>query len=121
MRRQAMHHDRIRLCDRQQTVVELIRTQHFYPSRLLLLLAHAGPDIGIEHIGAFDRHEGITQDLDGTTGSLGTVPRPINNSPIRLVSGRTGDADGHAHDGRAFQQRIRDIVAVADICNLSPL
>src|SRR5438094_2816149 len=44
--------------------------------------------------------------------------RQIHDPLVRLVAARASEADGHAHFGRSFDQRVGHVVAVSDVGQL---
>ena len=85
---------------------------------MLPLPPHADPDIGVHHVGLLDRHLGILADLDRPAGMLRLHTRQIHDPLVRLVAARASEADGHAHFGRSFDQRVGHVVAVSDVGQL---
>ncbi len=59
MGRQAMQHDGARIGRRQQRFIEAEACKGLLPLPLFLLLAHRGPDIGVQGVGATHAGHGI--------------------------------------------------------------
>ena len=90
--------------------------------RPLLLLAHARPHVGVEHVGALGGATGVVGHLHGPT-----PPHAVTEC-LQLgqlvagegVAGRSGEADLHALEQPALGQRTRHVVGVADVGQRAP-
>ena len=88
---------------------------------MLPLASHADPDIGIDDVRFLRRHIGIVPDLDDRSRFFSFDPGPIDDMLLRLIPRRTPEGDDHPHLRGRLDQRIRHIVAVADIRDLDSL
>ena len=93
-------------------MVDLVGGEDTAPRFGLVLLSHAGPDVGIDDVGAFDRLLGIAFDHQGNGGEPGREPRLEIGR--KLIARRRRQHEMDAEKGRGRRQRPGDVVAVAD-------
>src|SRR5688572_32350654 len=75
--------------------------------RGFLLLAHAGPNVGVDDVGALDRLARIRGEIE-----LGTDAHGLRaNRRARFVALWTGDSDLHAEEVRTEDPRVRHVEA----------
>src|SRR5262249_12886843 len=104
--RQAVHHQPRGTGGREEALVHLIVLERAAACRGLALLAHAGPDVGVEDVGAPDRRLDVVRDRDacarlGRDGRVGLVPARAGEDEVEPETG------GRIHPG------VRHVVAVA--------
>ena len=95
--------------------------QRFEADFTLSLLAHAGPYIGIEHIGALGSLEEILFNSNGAAGLRCVLLCQTQDFRIRLIALRTSADHIHANLSAGKHQRMCHVVAIADINQLAAL
>ena len=97
-----MKKDRIGLRLRQQIAVDLVAGEDSAPGLGFVFLAHAGPDVGINHVRPVDGRLGIVFDnqLDGR--KPGREPRLEGGR--EFVPWRRGQHEVDAEEGRCGRQ-----------------
>ena len=113
--RQAVHHDDVGGSEVHEFLVELEATEDELPFVRLVLLPHAGPHIGVQDVGAGRGLHRIVEHLDGSAGLRRDLDLPLHDLRDRTEAGRRGDPHMHAHLRAREEQRVRDVVAVADV------
>lgn len=83
--RQAVHDHDVRLRLLHQVAINLVGGKNFYSLCMLLLLAHAGPYIGVDNIGIFYRADGIVDNIDDRAAGGGIFPGQASNLGIGHV------------------------------------
>ena len=79
------------------------------------LLAHAGPDIGIDGVRATDRGQRIVSELDLGAGGRGNSERRRGDLRMRSVAFGGGNREFCAQAGCSQHQRVCHVVAITDI------
>src|SRR5260370_3851165 len=112
MSRKAVQEDRA-LRGIHKRLVDLVRREDLTPSRPLVLLAHRGPDVGIDGgrsvYGGDVVRDAHLRDAGSDTASA------VEGLLSRLVTRRSDDSQPEAEQCGRFDERRRDVVAVADI------
>ena len=108
---QAVQHDAIRFCQGHQRIIQAVAGKGLLANLLFSLLPHAGPDIGIDHVGSGDRNFRVGRQRD-LAGSLGHGP--LHDRGIRLVPLRAGQSQLEAENRRSLDPGVGHIVAIAD-------
>ena len=116
---QAVQNDCFRTCFVQQRLVNLIIMQCFETNLTLRFLAHAGPYIGIEHIGALSSLEEILLYGNAAAGLGSVLLRQTQDFRIRLIALRAGADHVHANLGAGKHQRVCHVIAIAYINQLT--
>ena len=93
--------------------------QCFETNLTLRFLAHAGPYIGIEHIGALGSLEEILLYGNAAAGLGSILLRQTQDFRIRLIALRAGADHVHAHLGAGKHQRVCHVIAIAYINQLT--
>ena len=129
IRRQAVHHERARFCQREQFIVDLVARELRLAELRLLLLAHAHPHIGVEHIRAARCFLEIVRDDEPSAPRVFKTTLPLlrtgkctrDGRRIRLKLRGRGDAQLKVELRRRPQPRTRDVArAVADESHHAP-
>src|SRR4051812_27341710 len=107
-----MEHDRAVGRARQQGLVEPVRREQLAARRRLgLVVAHAHPDVGVERVRALGRSGGVARGAGAVRGV----------ALVRPQLGRRRDDDLHPRQGAEQHQRVRHVVAVADVDEPHPV
>src|SRR5690349_15812353 len=97
MGRQTVHEDRAGLGAFHQGSVDDVSRKRLLADRLLLLLAHGGPDVSVNYIGSIDSLGGISdnahvrvrlralQDLRVGLIAFGTCKRQVKTKSVRRI------------------------------------
>ena len=112
VRGQAVHDQRLRGAF-QQLARDRIGAEGLASSLGLLLLAHRGPDVRVDGVGAHDARDGVMPQLDPRAGARGDVARPADDRGIRLDP-RAHPAHVEAQGRGGEQQRGTHVVAIPD-------
>ncbi len=115
---QAVHHDDVGLGLSDQGGVDLIRNEILQASLGSLLLPHAHPDVGVDHVGPAHGSGGIAPQLDFASALGRKSLAQIHHVVTKLVPLWRGQGHIHAHLGRGEQQRGGHVVAVAHVGQL---
>ena len=70
MRRQTMHHQRIRLGQFHQRLVDPVRSKLGFATRFIAFFAHRNPDVRVKHVGAARCLLQVFRANDATAGAL---------------------------------------------------
>ncbi len=118
---EAMHEDGAGAGLIEEGVVDLIIAEGVAAFDRFLLLAHAGPDVGIDGVGAIDGFGGVVGDEEGGSGDSGQAFRLPDDLGIWGVAGRAGEGEIHAEAGGGEHERLGHVVAIADEGELEAL
>src|SRR6059036_2073428 len=110
VRRQAVHHERRGLGEADQGVVDLVAAERLRPPLVLGLLTHAGPHVGVDHVGAGRRGARVLGDVDPAAEPA----RRGDHARVGLVPRWARDDDRGAEQRTEEHHGVADIVAVAD-------
>ncbi len=100
--------------------VTRVRSEGGLARRGFFLLPHAGPDVGVNRLRARDGFFWRAQDFDFAARLARDAPGFGDHGRIRLESCGRSDAKMSAQAGADGQQRVADIVAIADVGELQP-
>src|SRR5712692_5169001 len=114
---QAVHDEGLRRGEAKQGVIDLVALEGLEPLLALGLLPHADPDVGIEHVGALGRFARVRGDAYLATQSAASLEHLWGG----LITRRTGRPHPDPGQGGEEEQRVQDIVAVADPGELQTL
>ena len=117
--RQAVQNHSVRACHAQQFFVNLVIAKRFLTDALFGFLSHTCPNICIKNVCAFGGTEQIFINFNGAAGKCGIFLRGSYNFRVRLVAFRRCANHIHAYFGTGIHQRMRHIVAVANINQLT--
>ena len=115
VRRQAVHEDGVRRRASHERFVYLVGRENLVPLLLFVLVTHAGPGVGVDRVSAIYRLFGVVEDLDNRAGLLGEIAGIGHDLRVAFIACRRGDANLRAESGCGQQQRMRDVVAIADV------
>src|SRR6266851_1051884 len=118
VRRKAVHEHGVRRSKRHQPGIYLIRLEHGVAHFLLGFEAHASPRIGVDRHGAADSFARVSQEFDLGASFAGHALPVSKHLGSRRVVRRRGDAQMNPKTGRQTDQRVADVVAVADVSEL---
>jgi hypothetical protein len=110
VRRQAMHDDRVWPRGLHHVVTDLERPKHQRPSRVLDLLAHRRPHIGIDDVSVPRSSEGVGGHGHAATGFNGDPSRGLDYLWDWPVARWRANRDVHTSHRTSLEQRVRDIV-----------
>ena len=104
MRGQGMHDDGVGLGQRDERRIDAIGREDGAALLGLGLLAHARPDIGVEHIRACCRRLGVVHDGDAAARRARLALRLGDQRGVGLIARGGGDADVHPQLGGGLHQ-----------------
>jgi len=115
MRGQAVHEQGMRRRVLHESGVDLIRRKHARARVGFGFFSHAGPDVGVNSVGSGYGFAGVGVDVDGGSGFFGQSFGGFDNRFQRGMAGGRGDRNGRSQGRPGQQQRVRHVIAVADI------
>src|ERR1700676_2313767 len=115
MRGQAVHESRMRLGELHERGIRLVGSENRGPFRLFLFVSHARPGISINRIGSGNGFARVGQDAERSLGLVRNGLRHGDDYGIETVGLRRRDRNFRAHRGARQKQRVRHIVAVANV------
>ncbi len=110
-----MHEQRALVGAAHHVVVDLVGGEDAVAFLDLVFLAHAGPDVGVDGVGAVGGGVGIVADRHLRAAVLRRAHRLVDDARVGLVALRRADADVGAQLDRGVDQRVAGVVAVADV------
>ena len=114
MGRQAVHRQCVGPRGIEHGVVHLVAAEGVAALLRLGLLAHRGPGVGVDDVGAADHRVWIGPEGEPPAGGLGQLRRASHDALVGAVAVGVGEADLHAHGRADERERVVDVVAVAD-------
>ena len=121
MRGQAVHENSIRFGAGKQCGVDLIAPENITPLPCFGFLAHAGPYVGVNHVRSSSSFFRIVGDPTAAACLAGPPLGPRQRVHPGFVAGRGCNPNLGAQLCASEHERMRHVVAVADICNLQPV
>ena len=115
MRRQAVHDLDLRAGQLEQFPVDLVVPERRQAHVVLGLLAHARERVGVDDVGALDGGAHVVGELDAPAGLTGVLLCPRDDVHVGAVAGRGAGDHVHPGLGADLGERVRDVVAVADV------
>src|SRR5207245_2122775 len=82
---------------------------------LFVLLSHAGPRVGVNRVGSGDRGARVGEQVDAGARLFRDFDRVGNDVVLRRIALRRGNPNGRSQTGAGQKQRVRHVVAVADV------
>src|SRR5207249_12201967 len=101
---ETVHNTRVLLSELQEVRVDLISIEILHPLLFGSLVAHADPDVGVQHVCRVRGFLWFADDLDFGTGRSRYILSLFENRLVRLVALRTCDSHSHPFDRRAEQK-----------------
>ena len=99
MRRQAVHDDHILIRFVHQFGIDLIRWEDLLAFGDFILLAHAGPSIGVDHMRTFNSLMRIAHEIQLAAGFLGDAPGNLDRFRVQVIAFRAGQCKVPAEFG----------------------
>jgi hypothetical protein len=118
---EAVQHEDVRPREVHELLAHLVARKHERSLVRLHVLPHARPHVGVERVGADRRLLGIVGELDRPAGLGRDLLGPVHHLGNRLEPRRRGDPDRHAGLGPRQQERVGDVVAVAEVREHAPV
>ena len=112
--RQAVHEDRVGPCLREERIVHLVGAEGALAFHGFLLLAHAGPDVGVDGVGSGSGGGGIVRNQQTRAADGGKPFGLRHNFGIGQVSLGAAEGEIHAEAQSGQHERLGHVVAVAD-------
>ena len=82
---------------------------------------HAGPDIRVNYIGALDCRDRIMDDFKPAARCARILVRPFHHIGIRLIAFGSSHRKMRAQTNGRINQRMGNIISIADVSDLDPL
>jgi len=118
VRRKTVHEDGVGSGESHEFGVDLIRLEDGVAGFFFSFEAHAGPGIGVHSLRAGDGFAWIGEEFDLGLGFAGDALGIGDDFGKRGVVGRRGDAEVHAETRGQIDERVADVVAIADVREL---
>ena len=125
VRRHIVHKAGVRRRLRQQRRIHRVPLERPQPLLRLLLIAHTGPDVGIDDVGPGHGvrrpHQRMHRWPRPAVGPDAPVGGGGEHRFLQLIAVRRGNRKVHPHRRRRQAQAARHIVAVADVGQIQPV
>ena len=121
MRRKAVHEHGTRSGLFHEFAIHLVGLEHLAADLFFRFKAHAGPRIGVDGLAAAHGFLRIGEEFDFGAGFLGNALGIGQNIGIRRVIRGSGNANVNAEASGEVNERMADVVAVANIGELESL
>ena len=106
---------RVRLCELHERGVHLVRGENRGAFFGFLFMSHARPGVSINRIGSGNGFARVGQDAERSLGLVRNGLCHGDDDGIERVALRRGNGNFRADRGARQKQRVRHVVAVADV------
>ena len=113
--REAVQHQDIRSGPVYGLLIEPVGREHQAPIGGLLFLSHAGPDVGVQHVGSGRRRLRVAEQRRPSPGPGGDLLGPSHHLWDGLETRRRGHPDPHPSQSATQEQRVGNVVAIAQV------